>query len=395
MMAMVRAVTNRWVALGVVLLMAIGLLLGPIERIAAQEPTGWEALGPEAESIGRLYTPASGTLLAQAEKQLLRSDDGGVTWFTITLPADTDVFNVSPQDHQLLYAAGSGGVYRSEDGGGTWTRASVLADRWIRLEASPADPNVLYGVVLMSPPAEYGKNFWHDFRVSHDAGATWETVRIFKERILPGTRPCFYSVNTILPHAVNTVRVLTIEGCNDRGMNPASQISLDEGRTTSPFPPLGGPVYWAADEAVGGRGVNPDRWYVSIFKPGIVYSRIRHSKLMRSDDGETWTTVFEDHGGEPDKQTGRPMDFISQLAYNPNRPDDVFAVFRRYEPSQERLKGHDVVGFSVRMSRDGGLTWQDLGAPDPQSVNDLAVGVDARYLYAATAKGVYRIALPQ
>jgi hypothetical protein len=43
---------------------------------------------------------------------------------------------------------------------------------------------------------------------------------------------------------------------------------------------------------------------------------------MRTDDGETWTTVYEDHGGEPDKNTARPVDFVTRLAYNPQRPDD-------------------------------------------------------------------------
>ena len=40
-----------------------------------------------------------------------------------------------------------------------------------------------------------------------------------------------------------------------------------------------------------------------------------------------------------------------------------------------------------------GLT--DPGAPDAPSVSQLAVGVDSRYLFAATEKGVYRTTLPQ
>jgi hypothetical protein len=394
MMAMVRGVTNRWAALGVVLLVAIGLLLGPVERIAAQEPTGWEALGPKAESIGRLYTPTSGALFAGTEHELSRRDDGGLTWRTVPRPYDTSVVTVSPDDHQLLYAAGRAGVFRSEDGGDNWQRLSDQGGAWRHLEVSPADSSLLYGVVATSPPAQYGRNQWHEFRVSHDAGVTWETVRTHRERILDGQHPCFYTVNLLQLHAVSTVRVLTIEGCNGRGSDPSARMSSDEGRTASPFPDLQ-PAFWAANAAVGGGGVNPDRWYVSIFKPGIPYSRIRHSKIMRTDDGETWTTVYEDHGGEPDKNTARPVDFVTRLAYNPQRPDDLYAVFSHYEPGEQTFKEHREAGFTVRMSRDGGSTWSDLGTPVAPSVSGLAVGVDGRYLFAATGKGVYRIALPQ
>ena len=47
------------------------------------------------------------------------------------------------------------------------------------------------------------------------------------------------------------------------------------------------------------------------------------------------------------------------------------------------------------MSRDAGATWSELGARDLPKVSGLAVGIDGRYLYARTQKGVYRLALPE
>jgi hypothetical protein len=41
------------------------------------------------------------------------------------------------------------------------------------------------------------------------------------------------------------------------------------------------------------------------------------------------------------------------------------------------------------------VSWTDLGAPDAPSVTQLTLGVDGRYLFAATTQGVYRIALPR
>ena len=125
-------------------------------RTDAQEAARWEALGPEGQAVDRLFTPASGALLARGMEALLRSDDGGKTWRAITPPEGTGVVTVSPQDHQLLYAAGKG-VYRSDDGGDSWQMVSEgQSGEWLKLELSPADPSLLYGVALVSSPADYG-----------------------------------------------------------------------------------------------------------------------------------------------------------------------------------------------------------------------------------------------
>jgi hypothetical protein len=47
------------------------------------------------------------------------------------------------------------------------------------------------------------------------------------------------------------------------------------------------------------------------------------------------------------------------------------------------------------MSRDGGATWTELGARDLPKVHALTVGVDGRYLFAGTGRGVYRLALTE
>jgi hypothetical protein len=102
--------------------------------------------------------------------------------------------------------------------------------------------------------------------------------------------------------------------------------------------------------------------------------------------------VFEDDSGDPYKNP-RPADFISRLTYDPQHPDNVFAVFERYEPSSVPSQEPKAAGFTVRVSHDGGATWTDLGADGLPKVNDLAVGVDGRYLFAATGQGVYRLSL--
>ena len=376
-------------------LIALGLLLGQTGRTEAQETSRWEAVGPAEQSIGRLYTPPSGALLASTSNGLIRSDDAGETWRTIERPEGTSIISVSPTDHDLLYAAGRAGVLRTEDGGASWQRVSEQGGDWRKLEISPADPSILYGVIVTSPPSVYGTNHWHEFWVSRDAGATWENVRTHHERFLPGSQPCAYTVNLLLPHSISTNRVLTIEGCTGRGMDPLASFSPNENRNLEIIPTAQSDS-WSANAAVGGDGVRPERWYVSLYRPGISYSRIRHSRVMRSDDdGLTWTTIFEDDGGAPDRNMAKTMDFVSELTYDRQRPDHMYALFNHYEPGEPAYKEHRQTGSTVRVSRDGGVSWSDLGVPDGQTVTELAVGVDGRYLFAATGHGVYRIGLPQ
>jgi hypothetical protein len=359
---------------------------------ARPEPAAWEALRSVEQSSWEPFTPASGDLLAWTEQGLFRSDDAGVTWDTVSRPAQTNIVAVSPVDHQVLYAAGVSGVYRSSDGGQSWERVSDLANGWIRIAVSPADPNVLYGTATGIPEGPSGSILRIELRVSRDAGATWEVVWHFQERFSGASYPCGYALR-FQPHVFDSTRLLTIQGCTVRG-DPASMMSTDEGRTSSPFPNLGYPS-WAANAAVGGRGVNPGRWYVSLFRPNILYTRIRHSKVMRTDDdGATWTTIYEDDSGEPYKSP-KPVDFVSLLTYDPRRPDDLFAVFEHYEPSRDRFEELKPRGFTVKMSRDAGATWCEVGARDLPKVSSLAVDVDGRFLYAATAEGVYRLALNQ
>jgi hypothetical protein len=255
---------------------------------------------------------------------------------------------------------------------------------------------VLYGEASTTSKDSYdGTVIRFERQVSHDAGVTWEVMDTFEEhRASRGPSTCGHSVLEFQPHAVDSARLLTIEGCISTN-DPISYMSYDEGRTSEYFPKIDWRL-WASGPTVGGRGVDPGRWYAVVYRLGVQYNRIRHSKLLRSDDdGASWTTVFEENSGEPYKGTAIPVDFVARLAYDPRQPDDVFAVFERYVPDGDAHGARRPRSFTVRRSRDAGATWSELGARDLPEVYGLAVGVDGRYLYARTSKGVYRIALSQ
>jgi photosystem II stability/assembly factor-like uncharacterized protein len=65
------------------------------------------------------------------------------------------------------------------------------------------------------------------------------------------------------------------------------------------------------------------------------------------------------------------------MAADPAMPDRVYVAMR---------------SGSVLRSDDAGQTWTDLGLTE-QTVNDLALGVDRKNLYAATDQGVLRLPL--
>lgn len=393
-----RGVLGRRIGAGLALaalaVSAAMLLVGAVGRTHALEAATWQALGPAGTQLDRLYTPTSGALLASGPDGLIRSDDGGLTWRTIEQPADTSVVAVSPTDHQQLYAAGPGGVFRSEDGGDGWQQVGAHGGEWHVLEISPADPALLYGVAIVRTPEGIHTNRAVEFRVSRDAGATWEVVRTQNERVVSGSQPCIYTVTLLQPHGVSTARVLTIEGCTGRGQDPLSGLSPDEGRTVALFPDLRNPT-WGANAAVGGTGVKPERWYVSLFGHGVPNGNARKSKIMRTDDdGASWTTVLDANEWPSTTVPKQPIDFSNTLTYDPRRPDDVYAVFWRFEPDPASSSAPSkAAGVVVRVSHDAGVTWADLGGGDLPAPTSLAVGVDSRYLFATTAQGVYRIAL--
>ena len=80
---------------------------------------------------------------------------------------------------------------------------------------------------------------------------------------------------------------------------------------------------------------------------------------------------------------------VGGIAYDPNNPDNVYvgrnAAFFGYPPTP--------VASGVGASTDGGQTWDDLGNQQLGTISDLAFGIDGRYLFVASDRGVSRLSL--
>src|SRR5262249_37074302 len=93
----------------------------------------------------RLFTPAGGAVLVRTQTGLLGSNDNGLSWTPVNLPASAGLVDVDSSDPQVLFGAGTGGLFKSTNGGATWTSVlSLSLVQIIALAVSPANPSVVY-----------------------------------------------------------------------------------------------------------------------------------------------------------------------------------------------------------------------------------------------------------
>lgn len=184
----------RWIAALV--------LVAPLGALAAPEIGHVFALAPAPSGDGVLVASEQGLYLAQPDGNLvlrakrddvlvalvadpadprtlyassgsgglLRSDDGGTNWRTVTKngPDSFGLLTMPPGGEQRIYGIADG-IYRSIDGGKTWTRTADVPDKLISFAAS---------ATRLYAGTEEG------LRVSTDDGAHWQAASMYR---LPAT----------------------------------------------------------------------------------------------------------------------------------------------------------------------------------------------------------------
>lgn len=323
------------------------------EQVLASEPTV------------RLWTPTSGALLARTRGGLLRSDDAGLTWRAVALPADAarqGAVAVNPTNHDVIYAAVGirepESLSRTVDGGATWNVLSdmpALGYEIRRVEVSPANPDVVY-----VGRATFG-DFWLLART--DAGASWELRRTDG----PGMT-CGWGVPVFMPHPTEPDRAYRRAGCHrtvqesEVGPTPL-ELTVDRGATWQRLPIAG-----AVARIVGGHSAQLPRYYVAANSVPSRTPDYSTARVYRGENGvDDWSLVLT----VPDARA-------IALAYAPAAPDLAFVGFRH---------------GAVLVTEDGGQAWRALGSRDVGAVRDLALGIDGAYLFAATESGVWRLRL--
>jgi photosystem II stability/assembly factor-like uncharacterized protein len=340
------------------------------------EPLVWEQTAL-SQRMDRLAAPRSGALFAArltsedspVAGPPFRSDDGGMTWRPVALVEAVDELRrkglqvgvaVDPTDHTTTYALARPGLYKSDDDAQSWQR--IDAPRipgyftLMALHVSPADHQIVYAAAK----TQYGglapgdSPVWW-LRRSDDGGATWQEI---ETRESGDSYQIWISALYPLPHDPD--RVLRAIGGGGGGVRGHDvELSIDRGAT------------WTQVLSSGsGRGP----WYPRHFacdSDGTIYvggsDQAGDVLVSSSDGGQTWASV-----------PTAPSAGAHGLATDPTKPGRLYAA---------ALAG-------VKRSDDGGSTWTDIGSGTPGAIGDIALGIDQRFLFAATDSGVWRLPLP-
>jgi hypothetical protein len=354
-----------------------GLSLCATTTALADSSSDWALLDGPLTDVAHFWPSANGTIFAaNASHQWFRTDDAGTTWQTVTPPPGGFLAAADPTDPAILYGVSGDELLKTIDGGTSWTPIyrgthTITNVPWQHIAVSPADHNVLY---LAGPLGEAGQ--WtlgpeklplcctaRFVATSQDGGQTWQTVA----ELSPSSF-CQDWVTLLVPHPTEARRLFRNQGCYaGRDIGERLQDSLDGGSTWSTLFRSG--QQQDPRLLVGGRGANPRRFYLTTSH----YLGLGPARVYRSDDdGATWTAILA--------PTDPRSVVFGGLAYDADNPDDVF-VATGITPSADDT--------GVRVSHDGGATWDVLGRPDLGWVNDLVRLPDGTML-AATNEGVWR-----
>lgn len=127
---------------------------------------------PHPNNSGVLY--ASGHPSGGGNTGLIRSDDNGTTWKQISLglggPVDFHAMDASPVDPNVIYGSFHG-IQVSRDGGVTWVQAGPAPEKLVALAASRSSADRIYAATQ------------NGLLLSTDAGKSWTTAAFGGETV--------------------------------------------------------------------------------------------------------------------------------------------------------------------------------------------------------------------
>lgn len=295
----------------------------------------WKALAADVIATNvvalAMDPQAPGTVYGGTSGGIFKSTDGGVTWQAVNeglTSHDVRALAVDPQVVGTIYAGTSGGVFKSSDGGVTWQEVNGgLTNRDVR--ALAVDPQ--------SPGTVYVGTWRGGMFKSVDGAAIWQKAN----------------------EGLTDLRAWTL------ALNPLSPATVYVGT-------LGGGVFKSVDGAATWQAVNEGLTNLKVRAlalnpqaPDTVYAGTEEALLKSVDGGLSWQRLFTKL-------------FIS-LSVDPLIPQALYAT-----------TSADAVA-SVNLSRDGGVSWEEIGPPEA-SIKLLVIHASApQTIYGAAGEaGVFR-----
>ena len=325
-------------------------LAGLVALPAAVTLSGWETSGPSGtranavsaapDDDGRAY--AAATILESATSALYRTDDGGLSWTGLVEAGSGDSFGeifADPRDGQRVFASaqratGVTEVYRSVDRGEAWATILTLSTRCVPSFAAGAPADSLY--------LTCGTRFLR----SNDAGLSWdEPANPFTENVRLTRAP------TGVLYAYGVSRVFRSGDSGTSWTQAALAPPACPGILAFRVDPSSPDTFVAGTGVLGAGG----------FQCGGVH--------RSANAGASW------------EAPGLTGVYVTDVAFDPSQPSRVYA-------SASYIAGILPPG-GVFVSGDGGRSFSSARLPVTGAL-ELALSATGRYVYAATALGVYQ-----
>ncbi len=273
-------------------------------------------------------------VFAASDRGIHESRDGGASWIEpFPESPDAEVVAIDPSDRSTLYAAGNGGVRKSTDGGRTWQ--NKLVDHIADLVIDPSNPRRLLAAF---------RNVYQ----SLDGGESWDTLMTAEDDYSSAYYPPRFSAIAFAPNGAT----LYAAGSGDLGFIYRSD---DGGDSWSDPTDLG--YYWWVHALA-----------VNSCDPGVVQAG-GYSGLQRSiDGGDTWS-----RSSLPEDQLDTRE--VRALARDPRHSSSFFAG----------------TYTGLFWTNDRGASWKRFEPALHESVLSIALDPSGRFLYAGTARGVFRL----
>ena len=337
--------------------------------MATEEDTGWLWLhGPGGGQVSALVMDPHDPAVVYAGTQnglVFKTSDGGHTWSgTLTRLTGSGVraLAIDPTAPEVVYVGGELGLFKSSDGGSSFGGKSLVDEFVLALAVDPR------GAVYA------GCKDVAFVLHSTDGGSSW------KRQPLTGSKTTSTNALVIDPLDPETVYAAT-----DRGV----QKTTDAGER------------WVAT-GLRIRGREQDGVTTLAIDPlvaGSVYAGTLQGEVYRTrNGGKTW------------KPRGADLYIVCAIAVDPRKAGVVYActedgLFRSKDEGKKwkRLGGFDwastlavssdrhpmicVGGSGVKMSLDGGTSWERFGVPD--EVRPVAIDADGA-VYAEAGGYLFR-----
>jgi hypothetical protein len=345
-----------------------------VPKAAVATSSDWEAVGVDrpvsrvvvAGEVVYALVPAEG----ETPSALWRGDQSGTLWGEVAEPSLRLVdLAVHPSDARVVFVAGSGGIYRSTDGAMTWVNVLTGegAQGGLRVVASAADPTLMYAATSSGSDA----TLWR----SRDGGESWEQIRHLMGSL------CSWSFPLIAPDPAVRERVYFSYACQ-AGRTTSATLRVSEDlweteRTILQPTPRGGELL---------TNLYPhDVWFEPDGVKGILVAN-RDARqggsivLGTVDGGESWAGQLE-----------YPSRILSS-DFSPGM--EIMLSGLVVDQGGRAYVGRGRGGRGVLGSADGGASWHEVGNQPIGRVAALAHDPYQDVLYAATDRGLWRLASP-